>query len=180
MVVYHFSEDPSIGRFEPLVSASAKDSEPLVWAIDAWHVPLYLFPRDCPRACFWADARTTPEDRARFLAFARSKMVIAIEFGWLGALQRTRLYRYVLPASTFTSHDATAGYHVSRQAVVPLSVDPVGDLLAALAGADVELRLTTTLGPLWQHVSASTLQFSGIRLRNARDREHWVSPRAPW
>ena len=37
-------------------------SEPLVWAIDTRHLPLYWFPRDCPRGTFWADARTDPAD----------------------------------------------------------------------------------------------------------------------
>ncbi|MDQ6905547.1 MAG: hypothetical protein M3176_01840, partial [Chloroflexota bacterium] len=35
--------------------------------------------------------------------------------------------------------------HVSRELVVPLSVEPVGDLLAALTDAGVELRITPSL-----------------------------------
>ena len=44
--LWHFSEDPSLGHFAP------RDGK--VWAIDGPHSWLYWFPRDCPRACFWA------------------------------------------------------------------------------------------------------------------------------
>ena len=53
-------------------------------------------------------------------------------------------------------------------AVQPLRVEPVGDLLSAIAAARVELRVTPRLGPLWRLVwQKSTLEFSGTRLRNA-------------
>ena len=51
---------------------------------------------------------------------------------------------------------------------MPLAVEPVGDLLAALATSGIELRITPSLIPLWQRVVRSTLSFSGTRLRNAR------------
>jgi hypothetical protein len=38
---------------------------PLVWAIDAWHQPMYLFPRDCPRILYWPLATTNAADRIR-------------------------------------------------------------------------------------------------------------------
>lgn len=50
---------------------------------------------------------------------------------------------------------------------MPLSVEPVGDLLAALVAANVELRITPRLYELWMAVIESTLEFSGTRLRNA-------------
>jgi hypothetical protein len=47
-------------------------------------------------------------------------------------------------------------------------VEPVGDLLAAIAEAGVELRVTPRLGPMWRRVwKESSLEFSGTRLRNA-------------
>ena len=54
--LWHVSENPGIDRFEPHVSATAAEREPLVWAVDTRHLPLYWFPRDCPRGTFWADA----------------------------------------------------------------------------------------------------------------------------
>lgn len=46
------SEDPSLGRFEP------RDGK--VWAIDTRHLPLYWFPRDCPRAGAGIELRIAP------------------------------------------------------------------------------------------------------------------------
>jgi len=48
--LWHVSEDPSITRFAPHRAPTALTDEPLVWAIDTRHLPLYWFPRECPRA----------------------------------------------------------------------------------------------------------------------------------
>ena len=58
-VLYHFSEDPAIWRFEPHVPATNPDHRAGVWAIDDDHAPLYWLPRDCPRVT--ACARTASE-----------------------------------------------------------------------------------------------------------------------
>jgi hypothetical protein len=39
--LWHVSEDPSIAVFRPHRAATALDDEPLVWAIDTRHLPLY-------------------------------------------------------------------------------------------------------------------------------------------
>jgi hypothetical protein len=167
--LYHFSEDPGIVRFEPHVAKTSEiQDEALVWAIDDWHAPMYYTPRDCPRACFWAGEQTSDEDRERWLAGLVARFVMIIESGWLERLRTARLYRYVLPEAAFTSMGHEGGHWVSRAAVEPLRVEPVEDLLAAIAEADVELRVTPRLGPLWRRVwQESTLEFSGTRLRNA-------------
>jgi hypothetical protein len=165
MALYHLSEDATIARFVPRPPLARPEVEPLVWAIDDWHAPVYFLPRDCPRVCFWP-LPTTAEDRTRSFAAASGRMVIAIESGWLERLRTTRLYRYLMPEATFVDiHDH--GVHVSRAAVLPLRVDPVGDLLAALAGADVEVRIAPSLVPLGRAISQTTLHFSLIRMRNA-------------
>jgi len=64
---------------------------------------------------------------------------------------------------------------VSRTTVRPLSVEPVGDLEAAMAAADVELHVMADLLPL-KGVWESSLHASGIRLRNA---EGWGEPDWP-
>jgi len=166
-VLYHFSEDPHIARFESLPPPAGQDMPPVVWAIDAWHAPMYYAPRECPRACFWPGPKTSAEDRERWFGGIDAKMVIAIESAWLDRVRSTTLYRYSMPDATFVVNDDTAGHYVSRAAVVPLGIEPVGDLLAALAASNVELRITPTLVELWQRVIASTLEFSGTRLRNA-------------
>ena len=172
--LFHFSEDPSIARFEPR-SLPARDdpysaprpSEPLVWAIDEARAPLYFFPRDCPRVAFWAGPGTTPDDRDRFLGHTTAARVIAIEGDWLDRVRDARLYVYHLPGAGFVPHDENAGYYVSREAVTPRAVEPAGDLLARLAVAGVELRITPSLWPLRHALVASSLGFSMIRLRNA-------------
>jgi hypothetical protein len=166
MVLYHFSEDPTIAQFVPRPPLARPEVEPFVWAIDDWHAPVYFLPRDCPRVCFWPLPTTTGEDSARFFATVSGRMVIAIESGWLERLRTTLLYRYVMPDATFVDlHDH--GVHVSRQAIVPLRVEPVGDLLAALMAAGVELRIVPSLVPLGRAIRQTTLHFSLIRMRNA-------------
>ena len=166
MALYHFSEEATIARFVPRPPLARPEVEPLVWAIDDWHAPVYFLPRDCPRVCFWPLPTTTAEDHARYFATVSGRMVIAIESGWLERLRTTRLYRYLMPEATFVDiHDH--GVHVSHAAVVPLQVEPVGDLLAALAGAAVEVRIMPSLVPLGRAISQTTLHFSLIRMRNA-------------
>jgi hypothetical protein len=166
-VLYHFSEDPAITLFEPHRAPTSIRDEALVWAIDEWHAPMYYVPRDCPRACFWPGPRTTDDDRERWFGGVDARMVIAVESAWLERIRSTALYRYAMPEETFTPADATAGHWVSRGPVRPLGVEPVGDLIAALAQAGVELRITPSLLDLWRRVIESTLEFSGTRLRNA-------------
>ena len=169
MQLFHFSENPDIRIFEPHVApTSIFPDTAYVWAIDEWHAPMYYLPRDCPRACFWPGPDTIPEDAETWFGGIHARMVIAVESGWLDRIRSTALYRYTMPDDTFTLLDATAGHWVSRSTVRPVCVEPVGDLLEALVGASVELRLTPALLDLWQRVISSTLAYSGTRLRNAQ------------
>ena len=165
----HFSEDPTIALFEPRPHPHPHqpDKPPCVWAIDEAHAFLYFFPRDCPRATFWAVPSSTPDDVARFLGHTNARAVAAIEGAWLERMQTTQMFVYKMPAQTFEPlHDA--GMHIAHETVTPLSVEPVGDLMARLRDANVELRITPSLWPLWNAVIACSLHFSGIRLRNAQ------------
>ena len=161
--LWHVSEDASIRRFEPHVAATSDRAEPLVWTVDTRHLPLYWFPRDCPRACFWAVAQTAAEDAALLQGSTR---VHAVETGWLERLRVARVVAYRLPADSF-EHDGD-GFWVSRKPVEPLELVEVGDLVARHSKAEIELRVVPSLWPLWERVAASTLEFSGIRLRNAQ------------
>jgi hypothetical protein len=169
MALYHFSEDPNIAVFQPhIAKTSAIRDEAFVWAIDEWHSPMYFMPRDCPRACFWAGSKTTAEDRERWLNHLEPRFVMLIEARWLQRIRSTHLYRYSMPESSFHELGHDGGHYVSREAVVPLSVHPVGDLLSAVVDAGVELRITPKLGPVWKRIwMHSTLAYSGTRLRNA-------------
>ncbi len=139
----------------------------LPYRVIDWHAPMYYVPRDCPRACFWCGPDTADDDR-RWMGDAGARMVIAIESAWLERVRTTVLYRYTMPPETFVPADEDGGHWVSRATVVPLAIEPMTDLLASLAAAGVELRIMPSLIALWQRVVASTLCFSGTRLRNAR------------
>lgn len=163
-MLWHASEDPGIERFTPHRAATALGDEELVWAIDDLHLPSYWFPRDCPRATFWAGAETKPGDAALLHGSPR---VHAIEWDWWDRFRSARLFLYRLPEGPFGRYDETAGYWVAREPVEPLEVVAVPDLLDEHRRAGIELRLTESLWPLWDRVTGSTLEFSGIRLRNA-------------
>ena len=168
--VLHFSEDPTIARFEPHVAATAQQAEPYVWAVGPDRAPSYWFPRQCPRGTAWAGPQTTEEDRARILGPGADR-VHAVEYRWLDRLRTTQLYAYRFAAADFRPFpfDADRPHAwVATTAVVPLGPpEPVGDLFACHEAAGIELRVLADLGPFWRAVAASTLEFSGIRLHNA-------------
>ena len=58
-VLYHFSEDPAITRFEPHVAATSVLPDAYVWALHPDKSYIYLFPRDCPRVTYYIDTTTT-------------------------------------------------------------------------------------------------------------------------
>jgi uncharacterized protein DUF6886 len=158
------SENPSIERFEPHVSATASSPEPRVWAIDTRHLPLYWFPRECPRGTFWATPQTTDCDAELLGASSR---VHIVERGWVGPMRTTRVYAYRLPEASFAEDLDVGGYWLSRENVVPEDILELGDLVARHAAAGIELRVVDNLWPTWNRVVASSLEFSGIRLHNA-------------
>jgi hypothetical protein len=166
-ILYHFSEDPAIRRFDPRRSPLHPALEAIVWGIDADHAPLYYLPRDCPRVCFRAAAGSTPEDIDRFLSTTSASRVIAVEGGWIGRIRETTLYRYLLPGTGFTLQDANAGYYVTTRPVEPLGIEPMDDLIGAILAEDIELRVTPSLWPIRDAVADSTLEFSLIRMANA-------------
>ena len=171
--LFHFSEDPSIERFEPrpvLVAAERGPGRewlngPLVWAIDEAHQPLYFFPRECPRILLWRTPATTQADLARWWRGGDRRMLAHVEAAWLERLASTTLYRYAFDPEPFESIE-DVGMWVARSAVRPTAVEAIDDLPAALAAADVELIALPDLLALkgvWQ----SSLFASGTRLRNA-------------
>jgi hypothetical protein len=152
--VLHFSEDPAIDAFVP--------QGEYVWAVGYERAPDYWFPRECPRGMAWA----TPSTTDRSLLSPGTDRVHVIEYDWLTRLQTVELYGYRLPADTFEAIDHAM---VSRQAVRALGPpERVGDLLALHHEAGIELRLVDNIWPWWRRVIASSLGFSGIRLRNAK------------
>jgi hypothetical protein len=156
VTLWHVSEDPTIEVFAP------RDGK--VWAIDTELQWLYWFPRDCPRACWYAKDDTTDDDVERWLDGDRTRRVAAIESRWLERMRTAVVYAYRLPAETFEPWDK---FFISSETVEPRELVPLGDLLARHAGAGIELRIAPTLYPLWEDVIETTLDYSGIRLLNA-------------
>ena len=165
-MLFHVSEEPGIGRFEPRLSEYA--SGPVVWAIEGARLCNYLLPRDCPRVTYYAGPQTVAADVERFLG--SSPVVIAIENSWFERIRSCRLYCYQMPPATFECLDECAGYFISRVAVVPSRVKCIDDPMAELLRRGVELRFLPDLWFLRDAVVASSLQFSLIRMRNAAPR----------
>jgi hypothetical protein len=81
-------------------------------------------------------------------------------------MRSVELYAYRLPADAFTEYDAAV---VASTEVRPLGPpERVGDLLELHDEAGIQLRVLPRLHGFWAEVVTSTLQWSGIRLRNAR------------
>ncbi len=164
--LWHFSEDPSLGRFLPQAPAANPQARSLVWAVDTRHAPMFWFPRDCPRGCIWPVAATTPEDRERFFGQGAANRVHVMEADWLGRMRDCRLYAYRLPAGAFRPHEV-GGYWVADEPVDAIGQVVIDDLLGRHARAGIELRITPSIWPFWRLVTNSTVEFSGSRLRNS-------------
>jgi hypothetical protein len=168
--LYHVSDQPGIRLFEPRPAPyhGVGITGDVVWAVDENHLHNYLLPRDCPRVTFYATGQSDPADVGRLVGPGRDRYVVAIESHWLPEIQRQCLYKYELDPGDFTVFDEGAGYYISHQAVTPLSEIKIDDVLSVLLEHDVELRIMTSLWELREAVIHSTLQYSIIRMKNAR------------
>ncbi len=170
MRLYHVSDQPGIRLFEPRPAphlGTGVEGD-VVWAVDEDHLHNYLLPRDCPRVTYYATEQSTLADIERLIGPSGARYVVAIESHWLPRIQSECLYQYEFDAQDFTVLDEGAGYYVSRRAVTPLSEKKIDDVLSALLEHDIELRIMASLWKLREAVIHSTLQFSIIRMRNAR------------
>ena len=168
--LFHFSERGDIQRFDPRPLDPPRRwslqkewlNGPLVWAIDEWHQPLYLFPRDMPRIVYWPLSESSAEDLARWWHGRSCKMVALIEPDERARLTIGHTWRYELPPQSFETID-DAGMHISHEAVEPISVERLCHLVDWLAGDNVMLETCDdfeSMRPLWH----STLHASGIHL----------------
>ena len=164
--LWHISDDFGITHFEPRVSTATPDDK-LVWAVDTRHLPLFWFPRECPRGTFWAGERTSDDDVEFFLSGRRDLRVHAIDADWHRRLKEGRVVAYRMPEATFEPDPVVTGYWRSREAVTPIDAVVLKDLIGLHAAAGIELRVVLDLWSVWDRIIASTLEYSGIRLRNA-------------
>jgi hypothetical protein len=169
--LFHVSEDPNLKAFLPRATPPGGPplSEPSVWAIDEAHLVNYLLPRDCPRVTFAVASLTSETDRARFFPAGLSR-IVAIEADWLIRAMATAVYVYSMPPETFERLDAGAGYWISRESVKPEDVTAILAAPLEIIRRGAEMRLLENLWPLHDAVVTSTLEFSMIRMRNAKGR----------
>lgn len=162
-MLYHVSESDGIAVFEPRW-AEVHDAA-VVWAIHERRLHNYLLPRDCPRVAYSANADTSTADIAQYLGAGSA--AVAVESRWAQRLQSTKLYCYQLPADAFRVMDVGAGYYISNQSVIPISVREIENPMLALLERGIEIRFMRELVAFSQRIAASTLEFSLIRMRNA-------------
>ena len=81
-------------------------------------------------------------------------------------MRDVRLYAYRMPPEPFDIVE-DGRFYIASTPVDAIERVEVGDLLARHAAAGIELRIAPSLYPLWDRVIESSLDFSGIRLRNA-------------
>lgn len=168
--LFHISEQPGISIFTPRPSPSHFDNiaGDVVFAISDQLLHNYLLPRDCPRVTFYASANTTDADKQKFMDNITAGHVIAVESGWYQQIKETTLYCYEFLRDDFMLIDECAGYYISYKPVVPTAVTVIDDIMAALLSRDVELRFIPLLTDIADAVRDSSLQFSLIRMRNAK------------
>ena len=123
--------------------------------------------RICPRGCIWPVPTTTQADRDRFFGQTTASRVHVTEAGWLRRIQGCEIFAYEMPSDKFRPHDEVGGYWVADQPVEAIGQQVIDDLLGKHADAGIELRITPSIWPFWRQVADSTVEFSGMRLRNA-------------
>jgi len=99
-----------------------------------------------------------------------ARRVHGTELAWLERMRTTALYRYDLPAAAFEPWAAASGQWITHQDVEPVSVTPLGDLLAAHVDGGIELRLAPSLWPLHDLAVSGAWEFSIVRMANAQPR----------
>jgi hypothetical protein len=168
--LFHVSEKPDIAIFEPRPSPSYFEgiTGDVVFAISGRLLHNYLLPRDCPRVTYYATDQTTVADKERFVGNTAASHVIIVESRWYKRITETRLYCYEFSQDNFTLIDECAGYFISYESSIPIAVHPVDNIISELLNRNIELRFAPTLIGLADVVSKSSLNFSLIRMRNAR------------
>jgi hypothetical protein len=179
LMLYHFSDRGDITEFRPRPPTRHLESEPLVYGIDAWHSPLYFFPRDCPRIGIWPLDSSLPEEVESFRSQATGRMRLIIDRSFEEKWRTGRIYRYEFHDlhRFIDCHDH--GVWVSRDSVAcgpPLLLD---DLAACVAAEGITMEVVDSLaalaGELYDYVaecSRTSLHVSSIRMSLLPDWRH--------
>jgi hypothetical protein len=117
--------------------------------------------------------RTTVDDRERVVGPGGGERVHAVEYAWLDRIRTVRLYAYRLPAAPFHPIGEPRPHAmVATEVVTPLGPPVRMKCLYELhAEARIQLRVLPGLWGFFDAVAASALEFSGIRMGNAKPRD---------
>ncbi|MBS1494409.1 MAG: hypothetical protein JST55_12915 [Bacteroidetes bacterium] len=170
MKLFHISEEPDIKIFYPRPSPQNYDSinGDVVFAISDAMLHNYLLPRDCPRVTYYKGPETSERDGTNFFGDSEADYIINVEQDWKERIEKAVLYKYEMPPENFILLDKTAGYWISYKEVIPLSVIKLRNLQIEISKRNAELRFSDNLQQIADNVKDSSLNFSIIRLRNAK------------
>jgi hypothetical protein len=168
--LFHISEESNIEVFAPRPSPSHFDSitGDCVYAISGSLLHNYLLPRDCPRITYYLSEKTTEADKEKFFGKSTAENIIIVESRWYQTIANTTLYCYEFSPQNFALLDECAGYYVSYQTETPIQTSVINNVVAELLSRNIELRFTPCLIELADDVVKSSLNFSIIRMRNAK------------
>lgn len=163
--MFHFSERGDIEVFHPRAPLGHPDTEPLVFAIDEWHQPLYFFPRDCPRIGVWPVETTSEEDKEWFSGQGDQRMLLYIDHSWQARHAAGEVWRYEFGPGQFEDCD-DHGCWASRSSERPATVTRLTDLPGRIAEAGCRLIVADLSAIAARFWPDTTLHVSMIRMRN--------------
>ena len=168
MKLFHVSEESNIVQFVPRIPyrKDMDQSKGLVWSLTELALPNWLTPRDCPRIGYRSDDKTTQEDILKFFS-SSSRHCVAIENDWHVKMLETTLYIYEFDITNFYFDDC-AGFYVSEQTEIPVSVIKYENLYDELFKRNIEVRILNNLWELGKAVQKSSLKWSLCRMGNAK------------
>ena len=144
MRLYHFSERGDIDVFVPRAPLRHPDSEPLVYAMNEWNSPLYLFPRDCPRISTWVTGETTEEHRREFNEKGPARIKSYIDRTTEDFWKNGHVYRYTFDPDGFIDGQ-DYGVWVSRTTKIPLGVELIDNLPLAAEQHGMSVEVVDSL-----------------------------------
>lgn len=170
MRLFHVSEQPDIIEFEPRIPDrnDLDKSIGLVWAIDDFHLPNFLTPRNCPRIAYHIGQKTTEQDKSDFFSSPSASYGLLLEHKWFDKMQSATLYLYEFDPADFTLQDAVAGYYVAAKKQIPLAKYMLSDLFSELIKRNVEIRIVDNLWHFADKVKKSSLNWSLCRMAYAQ------------
>lgn len=169
MRIFHVSEESNIQVFEPRTPKRGDIAEtPIVWAVSEERLTNYLTPRDCPRVGYHVGAHTAEEDIDEYFSSNEHRHALIIESGWFEIMKNTTLWLYEFDPSGFYMQDEPAGYYVSESVQLPIAKLRIDDLFDELFRRECELRIVGDLHKIAEKIKYTTLDWSLIRMKNAR------------